>query len=58
VKPSSLKLINSKVEKTKRHEYFDTKNRNQNDEGSPTGLVPGMWVGGNNKSMYTHKLRT
>jgi len=58
MKPSSLKLINSKVEKTKGHEYFDTKNRNQNDEGSPTRHEQGLCEGGNKKCPKIIKLKT
>ncbi len=35
MKPSSLKSINSKAEKTKEHEYFYSKNESFDNEGSP-----------------------
>jgi len=34
------------------------KNKSQINEGSPTGLAPGIWVGGNKKNSKTFKLRT
>jgi len=57
VKPSSLINQNSKVVKIKGYEYAE-KNKSQINEGSPTGLAPGIWVGGNKKSLKTSKLRT
>ena len=57
MKPSSLINQNSKVVKIKGYEYAE-KNKSQINEGSPTGLAPGIWVGGNKKSSKTSKLRT